>query len=99
MRIGLPAATGDTHTHAHKHKHKHTYTRQVPTFLRTVKIPYPSVAKRVGLTNRWCGNTKTLHSGKRNKKLGGAVLWLLAFPVKSSLYFPCNALEQESDLI
>ena len=43
-----------------------------------------------------CGNTKTLHTGNKTKKLGSAVLWLLAFLVDSSPNFPCIALGQES---
>ena len=33
--------------------------------------------------SRWYGNTKTAH--KKEKKLGSAILWLLAFPGESSL--------------
>ena len=35
------------------------------------------------------GKTKTLHTGKKQKKLGSAVLWLLAFPGESSPNFLC----------
>ena len=72
--------------------------RHAPTFVHRLKIPYPSVVKRVGSHSRWYGNTKTLHTGKKNKS-GSAVLWLLAFRGESSLNFPSIALGQENDLL
>ena len=44
---------------------------------------------------RRAGNRKTLHTGKK-RRLGSAVLWLLAFPGESSPNFPCRAREREN---
>ena len=50
--------------------------RRSPKYVYTLKIPYPAGIKEAH--SWWYGNTKTLH--KKEKKLGSAVLWLLAFP-------------------
>ena len=73
-----------------------------------VDVPNPRVYKyaRIRMITNVClcqssvdyWNTKTLHTWLK-KTLGGAVLWLLAFPGESSPIFPCIALGQESYLI
>ena len=54
--------------------------------------------KRVGLTAVGMEAQKhyTQAKEKKEKKLGRAVLWLLAFLRDGSLNFPCIALGQES---
>ena len=64
--------------------------RHEPKFVRTLKIPYPSVVKE---SSRWYGNTK--HS-THGKTLGSAVLWLLAFPGESCPNFLCITLGKDS---
>ena len=59
--------------------------RRIPKFVRTLKIPYPSVVK-----SRWYANTKTLHTGHGvESKLNNAVLWLLIVLIgpRGSLFF------------
>ena len=41
----------------------------------------------------------TAHTKKEEKRMGSAILWLLAFPEESSLNFPCTILGQENYLI
>ena len=57
------------------------YARHAPTFVRTLNIPHPSVVKKSRPHSRRYGNTKTQPRGgkKKEKKLGSAVIWLLAF--------------------
>ena len=60
-----------------------------------VKDPISICRKRVGLT---AGDLETWKhcTQEKEKKLGSAILWLLAFPMENSLNFPCIALGQES---
>ena len=41
--------------------------QHTPTFVRMLKIPYPSVIKKRP-HSRWYGNTKTLHTGGKSKQ-------------------------------
>ena len=63
---------------------------------------YPSGRERVGLKSRWYGNMKTLRTqdrGKKVKKLGSTVLWLLAFPREKTPNFSCTGTRKLSNLI
>ena len=53
-----------------------------PKFVCTLKIPYPSVIKRVGITAGAMETPKhcSVCTQEKKKKLGSAILWLLAFP-------------------
>ena len=68
-----------------------------PKFLHRLKIPYPSVIKSRP-HSQWYHwkNENPAHRKKKQKKLGSAVLWLLAFVRESSPNSPCVALGQES---
>ena len=63
-----------------------------------VKDPISICRKRVGMkTRKHCTQERNNNKNKKqNKRLGSAVLWLLAFPNPN---VPCIALGQESDQI
>ena len=79
-----------------------------PEMSAHVKDPFSICRERVReLASRTvvrCGKSKTLYRGKKRKRkrklrLKSAVLWLLTFPGKSNLNFPCVAWRHESYLI
>ena len=64
-----------------------------------VKDPISICRNWVGLTSSGMETRKHYKDWRRKKKLGSAVLWLLAFPRESIPKFICIVLGQESYLI